>query len=117
MIDREIALRVMAFQLFGSEGFTDDTLDDFLWRATKALDDPKVLSDDLDTSAETMSLGLMQARKVFDNRAFRKWPLGWSGSTPSTARSSTAGPSASPSPTFPTSMRRLPGSGPRPARP
>lgn len=76
MIDREIALRVMAFQLFGSEGFTDDTLDDFLWRATEALDDPKVLSDDdLDTLTETMRIGLVQARKVFEKHAFRKWPL------------------------------------------
>lgn len=75
MIDREVALRVVAFLLFGDAGFTDDTLDDFLWRATTQLDDPeKIDDDDLEAVQETVRRGLMLARQVFGPQAFRKWP-------------------------------------------
>jgi Protein of unknown function DUF262 len=75
MIDREVALRVVAFLIFGSEGFTDDTLDDFLWRATQQLDDPGTIGDDdLGDLEETVRRGLQLARLVFGEQAFRKWP-------------------------------------------
>lgn len=77
MIDREIALRVIAFLLYGSDGFLDATLDDFLWRTTVALDTPEVLSDtDLADLEETFRHGLRTARQVFGDQAFRKWPHG-----------------------------------------
>ena len=76
MIDREIALRVVAFLMFGSDGFTDSTLDDFLWRATERLDDPQMTPDSRLEELEAMVRhGLTQASTVFGDHAFRKWYL------------------------------------------
>ena len=74
MIDREVALRVVAFLMFGSDGFTDPTLDEFLWRATESLDDPRRTTDEyLSELEDRLCRGLEQAESVFGSHAFRKW--------------------------------------------
>ncbi|WP_432492682.1 DUF262 domain-containing protein [Kineococcus auxinigenes] len=76
MIDREVALRFVAFWLQGPERF-NTTMDEFLWTATEALDDPRRVSDAelLDIEARFLK-GLRSAVDIFGPHAYRKWPEG-----------------------------------------
>jgi hypothetical protein len=79
MIDREVALRFVAFWEFGPERYVDesgDTMDSFLLRAIRALDDPKVISNDrLGSIAKAFEVGLTNSYIAFGEYAFRKWLL------------------------------------------
>ncbi len=74
MQDRELILRVVAFQLNGMEGFLRArSLDDFLNETTQQLDD---LDQDARRSAAKAFTATMDlAYKIFGERTFRKWPL------------------------------------------
>jgi len=79
MIDREVALRFVAFWEFGPERYVDesgDTMDSFLLRVIRALDDPKVISNDqLESIAGAFEVGLTNSYVAFGEYAFRKWLL------------------------------------------
>jgi hypothetical protein len=79
MIDREVALRFVAFWEFGPKRYVDesgDTMDSFLLRVIRALDDPKTVSDDqLCTISRAFELGLTNSYVTFGEYAFRKWLL------------------------------------------
>ena len=78
MVDRELALRFAAFWCNGPEGYLrNDSLESFLLRATRSLDD----ENDTNSSAlaeirTAFERGLTLAHKVFGKYAFRKWPTG-----------------------------------------
>lgn len=75
MIDREVALRFVAFATVGPEAY-EEPMDEFLWRVTESIDDPEWLSDEeLEELAADFVRGLDNARAVFGVHAFRKWPL------------------------------------------
>ena len=80
MIDRELALRFAAFWHLGPEDYGTedlDTLDGFLLKALREIDDPKIMSDtELDSIASAFAHGLDLAKKAFGEYAFRKWPFG-----------------------------------------
>ena len=78
MVDRELALRFVAFWCQGHEGYLrSDSLESFLLRATRSLDDEREIDDialvDISSAFER---GLTLAREVFGKHAFRKWPTG-----------------------------------------
>ena len=78
MVDRELALRFVAFWCHGPEGYLrNDSLESFLLRATRSLDDERVIDDvalvDIKSAFER---GLTLAHEVFGGYAFRKWPTG-----------------------------------------
>jgi hypothetical protein len=79
MIDREVALRFVAFWEFGPSRYVDesgDTMDSFLLRVIRALDDPKMISDEkLHHIAEAFERGLTNSYLAFGEYAFRKWLL------------------------------------------
>ena len=78
MVDRELALRFVAFWCRGPEGYLrNDSLESFLLRATRSLDD----EHEIDAPAlleirSAFERGLSLAHKVFGGHAFRKWPKG-----------------------------------------
>ena len=80
MIDREVALRFVAFWHLGAEHYTeetDGTLDSFLLRATRSVDEPRTVTDvQLDQIASAFAQGLDNAYTIFAEYAFRKWPSG-----------------------------------------
>ena len=78
MIDRELALRFVAFWHRGPEAYSrDDTLDSFLLETTRQIDDAEVISDDaLIRIKEKFELGLDLAYEIFGRHAFRKWAIG-----------------------------------------
>ena len=78
MVDRELALRFVAFWWCGPEGYLrNDSLESFLLRVTRWLDDEREIGDvalvDIRSAFEH---GLTLAREVFGEYAFRKWPTG-----------------------------------------
>ena len=78
MADRELALRFVAFWCRGPEGYlSNDSLESFLLRATRSLDDEQEI--DAFALVEIQSAferGLTLAHEVFGGHAFRKWPKG-----------------------------------------
>lgn len=76
MIDKEVALRFVAFMLRDAKDFANETMEEFLWETTESLDDPTRLSDeDLGQLTETFRVGLHRSHEIFGEHAFRKWPL------------------------------------------
>lgn len=74
MIDREVTLRFVAFWHYGPEEYSEESMDAFLIKATRALDDPKLVTDErLDQIAAAFERGLTNAYIVFGDHAFRKW--------------------------------------------
>ena len=75
MVDREVALRFVAFWYLTPEGYQQkETLDGFLLRALRDIDAPQVLDDSaLEEIAESFRHGLELAQRVFGDNAFRKW--------------------------------------------
>ena len=78
MVDRELALRFVAFWRCGPEGYLrNDSLESFLLRATRSLDDECEIDEfalvDIRTAFER---GLTLAQEMFGQYAFRKWPIG-----------------------------------------
>ena len=78
MVDRELALRFVAFWWCKPEGYlTSDSLESFLLRATRSLDDEREIGDtDLVDIRSAFERGLALAHDVFGEYAFRKWPDG-----------------------------------------
>ncbi|MEV7063691.1 DUF262 domain-containing protein [Streptomyces collinus] len=78
MNDREMALRFTAFRLLGTEGYVKDAaMDPFLQRATRLLDSSDKVDDDRISRLQAeFSRGMTNARLVFGEHAFRKWPEG-----------------------------------------
>ncbi len=78
MVDRELALRFVAFWCRGPEGYSrTDSLESFLLSATQSLDN-KYETDDLALGEirSAFERGLTLAHEVFGGHAFRKWPKG-----------------------------------------
>lgn len=77
MVDREVALRFVAFWYLTPEGYQQkETLDGLLLRALREIDTPYGLGDsDLKEIAESFHQGLKLAQRVFGEHAFRKWAL------------------------------------------
>ena len=77
MVDREVALRFVAFWYLTPDAYQPkETLDGFLLRALHDIDAPQVLDDSkLDEIAKSFEQGLVLARRVFEDNAFRKWPF------------------------------------------
>ena len=78
MVDRELALRFVAFWCRGPDKYLrSDSLESFLLRVTRSLDDKLDIDDlalvDIKSAFER---GLTLAHEVFDLHAFRKWPTG-----------------------------------------
>ena len=76
MVDRELALRFVAFWCRGPDGYLrSDSLESFLLRVTRSLDDQLDIDDlalvDIRSAFER---GLALAYEVFGEHAFRKWP-------------------------------------------
>ncbi|MFJ5724959.1 DUF262 domain-containing protein [Streptomyces sp. NPDC093149] len=84
MNDREMALRFAAFWLMGTDGYAKyAAMDPFLQRTTIMLDNEKEVTKA--RSADLMAAfrkAMVNARLVFGDQAFRKWPLGMSGRNP-----------------------------------
>ena len=78
MVDRELALRFVAFWCRGPEGYLrNDSLESFLLRATRSLDDEHEINDlALVEIRSAFERGLTLAHEVFGGHAFRKWPKG-----------------------------------------
>ena len=75
MADREVALRFIAFRLFGSDDYMrHDGFDEFLGFVTEQLDDPA--NEGLDQLRRDFVRGMTNGYTVFRDYAFRKWPLG-----------------------------------------
>jgi len=75
MIDREVALRFSAFSLEDPADYTEP-MDEFLWMVTQRLDDARDVTDkELDRLTARFVRGLTNARAIFGEHAFRKWPL------------------------------------------
>ena len=78
MVDRELALRFVAYWCHGPEGYLrSDSLESFLLRVNRSLDDEREIDDaaliDIRSAFER---GLTLAHEVFGEHAFRKWPKG-----------------------------------------
>lgn len=74
MQDRELILRVVAFQLNGMDGFLRArSLDDFLNETTQQLDDLDQRARDKAGQAFLLTMDI--AYQIFKTRAFRKWPM------------------------------------------
>ena len=79
MADREMALRVLAFALLGTDEFLEsDGLDDFLNRATSKIEDYA----DHDLLALAFERAMRHSYTIFGDHAFRKWPIGASKRSP-----------------------------------
>ena len=78
MVDRELALRFAAFWCSGPKGYLrNDSLESFLLRATRSLDDEHDIDDlALAEIRSAFERGLTLAHEVFGKHAFRKWPKG-----------------------------------------
>ena len=78
MVDRELALRFVAFWCRGPEGYLrNDSLESFLLRATRSLDDEHEIDDlALVEIRSAFERGLTLAHEMFGGHAFRKWPKG-----------------------------------------
>lgn len=78
MNDREVALRFAAFWLRGVEGYDEQpAMDAFLETTTEWLDDDRRVPDiDVQRMYDAFRSAMSNARLVFGEHAFRKWPLG-----------------------------------------
>ena len=78
MVDRELALRFVAFWHHGPEGYSRrDSLESFLLRVTRSIDDEHEIDDlTLVDIRNAFERGLTLAHEVFGKYAFRKWPKG-----------------------------------------
>lgn len=84
MNDREMALRFAAFWLLGLDTYlARPVMETFLMEATELLGDPETVPDErvaeLEAAFET---AMSNAYLVFEEHAFRKWPLGSKGRSP-----------------------------------
>ncbi|MEX3105122.1 MULTISPECIES: DUF262 domain-containing protein [unclassified Streptomyces] len=81
MNDREMALRFAAFWLKGLDSYRRrPVMEDFLMDATELLDNPKEVPDTKVAQLESdFERAMFHAHLVFDEYAFRKWPMnaGW----------------------------------------
>lgn len=76
MIDREVALRFVAFMLRGPDSIANSTIEEFLEDTTAELDDPTRISDEnLERLTQLFRRGLTRSHRIFGVHAFRKWPL------------------------------------------
>ncbi|MFD8974351.1 DUF262 domain-containing protein [Streptomyces sp. NPDC059593] len=84
MNDREMALRFAAFWLLGLDAYMElPVMENFLMHATQLLDDPERCPDARVEAMEKAFTGAMaNAREVFGEHAFRKWPMGSEGLSP-----------------------------------
>ncbi|MEU5086173.1 DUF262 domain-containing protein [Streptomyces sp. NPDC021356] len=84
MNDREMALRFAAFWLMGTDGYAKyAAMDPFLQRTTIMLDNVKDVNDArVEDLLGAFRKAMVNARLVFDEQAFRKWPLDSSGRNP-----------------------------------
>jgi len=76
MDDREVVLRYCAFWMLGVEGYADSgSMDDFLDRATRMIDDASEVPDErlADLSA-SFGVAMENCYLIFGDHAFRKWP-------------------------------------------
>ena len=78
MVDRELALRFVAYWCHGPEGYLrSDSLESFLLRVNRSLDDEREIDDAaLIDIRNAFERGLTLAHEVFGEHAFRKWPKG-----------------------------------------
>ena len=78
MVDRELALRFVAFWHHGPEAYlSNDSLESFLLRATRSIDDGREIDDAALVDVKmAFERGLTLAHQVFGKYAFRKWPAG-----------------------------------------
>jgi Protein of unknown function DUF262 len=76
MNDREVALRFAAFWLRGVDGYMDvAAMDQFLHTTTEWLDDPALVPDDqVEKMYRAFRNAMSNARLIFGDHAFRKWP-------------------------------------------
>lgn len=77
MNDREMALRFAAFWIHGPNGYSKfGAMDAFLQRTTAMLDNPGEVDDaQVDRLMTDFRRAMENARLVFGDQAFRKWPL------------------------------------------
>ncbi|WP_328440598.1 DUF262 domain-containing protein [Streptomyces sp. NBC_00444] len=77
MNDREMALRFAAFWLMGTEGYAKyAAMDPLLQRTTSILDNANEVDDArADNLMSAFRKAMVNARLVFGDHAFRKWPL------------------------------------------
>ncbi|MFK0119501.1 DUF262 domain-containing protein [Streptomyces sp. NPDC090994] len=76
MNDREMALRFAAFWLMGAEGYAKyAAMDSFLQRTTTVLDSVEHTDARIDALLSAFRKAMENARLVFGDQAFRKWPL------------------------------------------
>lgn len=75
MADREMALRVIAFVIFGVDGyFRSEGLDQFLNDATSLIDS-HATDEHIAAWTYHFSKAMRLAHEIFGDQAFRKWPL------------------------------------------
>jgi hypothetical protein len=75
MVDRELVLRFCAFRLLGLETYRG-AMDPYLDEAAAWIDTPARTSpEELDRLATEFTRAMYWARAVFDEHAFRKWPV------------------------------------------
>jgi hypothetical protein len=76
MNDREMALRFAAFWHLGIEGYArEPAMDRFLQRMTELLDSTKEISERrVEELSRTFRKAMVNARLIFGEQAFRKWP-------------------------------------------
>lgn len=84
MNDREMALRFAAFWLLGTEAYTRfGAMEPFLQHTTHLLDTPSEVTDERVTRlALAFGKAMENARILFGDHAFRKWPEGGTGKNP-----------------------------------
>ncbi|MEW1866806.1 DUF262 domain-containing protein [Streptomyces caelestis] len=83
MNDREMALRFAAFWLMGTEGYAKyAAMDPFLQHTTTVLDRTEEGDATVDALMADFRKAMVNARLVFGDQAFRKWPLESSGRNP-----------------------------------
>ncbi|MFF4084484.1 DUF262 domain-containing protein [Streptomyces sp. NPDC001777] len=84
MNDREMALRFAAFWLMGTDGYAKyAAMDPFLQRTTIMLDNGKDVTEArIEDLMAAFRKAMVNARLVFGDQAFRKWPLGSVGRNP-----------------------------------
>ncbi|KUL62713.1 MULTISPECIES: DUF262 domain-containing protein [unclassified Streptomyces] len=83
MNDREMALRFAAFWLMGTEGYAKyAAMDSFLQRTTTVLDSAGEADARVDGLMSAFRKAMVNARLVFGEQAFRKWPLYSTGRNP-----------------------------------
>lgn len=76
MVDREVALRFVAFKTMDEGDYTKaGTMDAFLTEATRRIDEDFSASD-ISALVDGFDAAMANSFRVFGDRAFRKWPRG-----------------------------------------